>query len=165
HSVYGKFVDGSLDALSHLHFAALAIGSVLAGLNQLPANLEIGLGAALTFANLFLTYFELRYKYFTLEADIAVQDIAKPGVDAAATAASEGGAFAAVKTLVKVIFGNLVFATPIVVLAAVIVGHPSWYILYGSAVAAIFIPLNLLYLLYVGRKRMGIGDRRSVRPE
>lgn len=151
-SLYGKMIDGAVDAVGFLHFAAAALGNTRAGTSILPGSVEIGLGFATFALALFFSYFEMRLMYFRSEARALNAH--------AATAAPTGGRRGRLRWL-KEAYLNALIASPAVLPVFAVFDAISLYILFYFLLHALYVPANIAYSLHRARSELSNSDPRA----
>jgi phosphatidylglycerophosphate synthase len=110
-SFFGKLIDGMVDTLSFLVFAAAAWGNARSGYSLLGAELEILLGIAATISALLRQNYRWRLAYLRAEMGLTIMAAATPPSE------QEGPARRAAPAAVW-LFDNLSTSMPLILLAA-----------------------------------------------
>jgi phosphatidylglycerophosphate synthase len=124
-SYFGKLIDGTIDTIGFLLFAAVALGNVRSGLNWLPAGVEIALGVATTLTALLNQNFQYRLAYLRLESGAA-----QPAARQAAGPTSARGVVA----LGNRAYQNALVSTPVLLLPAAAFGALTAFTVFFFAV-------------------------------
>lgn len=151
-SVYGKMVDGALDSVGYLHFAAAALGNAWFGNAILPHAIEIGLGVGTFALLLFFSYFQMRLMYFRTEVQVP---------NSPPKAAPPAGGRTGVVRLAKETYMNALIAAPAVLPVFAVFDAISLYILFYFFLNAVFVPANILYSLIRARTELSAPDARA----
>jgi phosphatidylglycerophosphate synthase len=151
-SYYGKLVDGMVDTVSYLVFAAAAWGNVRAGTSLLGSELELLLGVGTTISALLRQNYRWRLAYLKAEMDIVM---AKTAHKEEATLTVAHGR---TRTIVW-LFDNLATSTPIILLAAALTDLVTlfvvmFFLLYGFAG-------NVETVLSIIKNRSALRERRE----
>lgn len=151
-SYFGKLVDGMVDTLSFLVFAAAAWGNVRAGTSLLEPQLELLLGIAATISALLRQNYRWRLAYLKAELGLTIMsDVSKDNPSVAQTGRH-------VRRAVW-LFDNLATSTPLVLLVAAFTDLVTafvilFFLLYGLAG-------NIETVLSILKNRSALLERRD----
>jgi len=128
-SYLGKLLDGTIDTIAYLIFAAVAIGNARAGHSLIGAQLEIAIGVATLVAALFNQNAVFRVAYLRLESQAA----GGSGEPTASVAASgRGGLLKRGNWL----YQNALVSTPVILLITIATGYLTAFTVFFALVHA-----------------------------
>lgn len=153
-SYFGKVADGLVDTLVYYIFIAIAIGSIVSGLNRYAPVFELAAGASITLSMLTISYFRARIAY--AQGEIAL--IQQMGKDKTSEVGSlektEKG-----KALLSSIFDiyqNLGPAAPIIYAFALWSGRVSEFLVIMAFIYILFTVAEIIYVLYRFKSRLNV---------
>jgi phosphatidylglycerophosphate synthase len=147
-SYFGKLIDGMVDSVSFLVFAAAAWGNARAGTSLIGAELELALGVAATLSALLRQNYRFRLAYFKAEMELASGQAGKMKPAPAERVPP-----------VVWLFDNLSTSTPLILLLAAATNQITLFVLAFFALWGI--AGNVETALSILKNRAALGERRE----